>query len=252
MSTSQFYVTLPSTSSFKYFPDNKLSSYTTNLHTPLRLAGDWEVALVEINYPRTWYNVSGDTCKVYYKGKHETRLESVKIPPGYYETVEEILYELRKTLPPHILEDVHMYVKSQSRKFVINCSNGAEIKFNEHLSRMLGFEESYLIRKNTYGSFPVDIHRGFYTLYVYSDIVSTQYVGDTLAPLLRTVEVDHTTIGGMVCKTYNSPHYVPVKLRDIETIKIDLRLDSGKMLPFESGQVICKVHFRLKKSPYLI
>ena len=126
------------------------------------------------------------------------------------------------------------------------------IKFNETLARMLGFEESKLIRKDTYGSFPVDVHRGFYTLYVYSDIVATQYVGDTLAPLLRTVEVDHTNLGGMVCKTYNIPHYVPVKLRDVKTIRIDLRLDSGKSLPFESGQVICKVHFRLKRSPYLI
>ena len=179
MATSQFYVTLPNTSSSQFFPDNKLSSFTTNLHTPLRLNGDWEVALVEINYPRTWYNVSGDTCKVYYTSTHDQELKSVKIPPGYYETVEEILYELRKTLPPHILKDVHMYVKSQSRKLVINCSNGSAIKFNETLARMLGFEEANLIRKDTYGTFPVDIHRGFYTLYVYTDIVSTQYVGDT-------------------------------------------------------------------------
>ena len=117
---------------------------------------------------------------------------------------------------------------------------------------MLWFEESKLIRKDIYGTFPVDIHEGFYTLYVYTDIVSTQYVGDTLAPLLRTVEIDHTNIGGMVCKTFNSPHYVAVKLRDIETLRIDLRLDSGKLLTFESGQVIFKVHFRLRKSPYLI
>ena len=252
MSLSQFYVTLPSTSSSKYFPDNKLSTFTTRLHIPIRLTGDWEVALVEISYPRTWYNVAGDTCKVYYRRGDDEQMKSVKIPAGYYETAEEILYELRKTLPPSIMADVHFYIKSLSRKFVINCGNGASIKFNETLARMLGFEESKLIRKDTYGTFPVDIHRGFYTFYAYSDIVSSQYVGDTMAPLLRTVEVDHSSVGGMACKSYTSPHYVPVKLRDIETIRIDLRLDSGQLMPFESGQVICKVHFRLKKSPYLI
>ena len=252
MAVSQFYVTLPCNSSIKYYPDNKLSSYTTKLHTPLNLSGEWEVSLVECIYPRTWYNISGDTCKVYYKGKHEPQLEIVKIPPGYYETVEEILYEFRKTLPPHILEHVQMYVKSQSRKFVINCSNGVEIKFNERLSRMLGFEESNLIRKTTYGSFPVDVHKGFSTFYVYTDIVQSQYVGDAHAPLLRTVDVDHSKVGGTVCRTYNSPHYVPVKVRDIETIKVDIRLDSGELVPFESGQVISKVHFRLKRSSYLI
>ena len=85
MAISQFYVILPSTSSSQLFPDNKLSSFTTNLHTPLRLNGDWEVALVEINYPRTWYNVSGDTCKVYYRREDDDQMKSVKIPPGYYE-----------------------------------------------------------------------------------------------------------------------------------------------------------------------
>lgn len=252
MTSSQFYVTLPSTSSFKYFPNNKLSSYTTHLHSPLRLVGDWEVGLVEISYPRTWYNISGDACDVYYRGKHDIALEVVKLPSGYYETVDEIIIEIMRALPQHLQKDIQLYVKAQCRKLVINCSNSASIQFNKSLSRMLGFEDNVLIQKDTHSSFPVDIHRGFYSLYVYSDIVSSQYVGDTLAPLLRTVEMDHSTVGGMVCKTYNSPHYVPVKLRDIETIKIDLRLDSGKLLPFESGQVICKVHFRLRKSSYLI
>ncbi len=252
MTASQFYVTLPSTSSVKFFPDNKLSSFTTRLHTPLRLKGEWEIALVEINYPRTWYNVSGDTCKVFYRGRFDEDLEYVQLSPGYYESAEEILHELRRVLPEYVKRNLNMYIKTQSRKCVINCSNGSGLKFNETLARMLGFEQNSLIFKDTYGSFPVDIHRGFYTFYVYSDIVSSQYVGDTLAPLLRTVEVDHTTIGGMVCRTYNSPHYVPVRLSEIETIRIDLRLDSGQLLPFESGQVICKVHFRVKRSPYLI
>lgn len=252
MAASQFYATLPSTSSTRYFPNNKLSSYTTRLHTPLRLTGDWEVALVEVSYPRTWYNVSGNTCKIFYKGRRDTAMQTTMIPPGYYDNVEDILHEVRSVIPEDVKRGITMYVKTQSRKCVITCSNGSQIQFNETLARMLGFEESEKIFKDSYGTFPVDVHRGFYTFYVYSDIVSSQYVGDTLAPLLRTVEVDHTAVGGMVCRTYNSPHYVPVKLRDIETIRVDLRLDSGELLPFESGQVICKVHFRVKRSPYLV
>ena len=57
MALSQFYVTLPSTSSAQYYPENKLSSYITRLNKPIRLTGEWEVSLVEMNYPRTWYNV---------------------------------------------------------------------------------------------------------------------------------------------------------------------------------------------------
>jgi hypothetical protein len=54
-----FYVTLPSNSSFEYFPENTLNNYTTKLHTTLRLdciqfLGNYEVGLVEMSYPHNW------------------------------------------------------------------------------------------------------------------------------------------------------------------------------------------------------
>ena len=252
MAVSQFYVTLPSTSSTKYFPDNKLSSYTTKLHTPLKLTGEWEVSLVEIIYPRTWYNISGDTCTIKYRTSGVSEVETILLTPGYYKNVQEIISEMRLNLPEPAKRNIIVYMKSQSRKIVISCNNGAGIKFNETLARIFGFEKEGFFRKDNYGSFPVDVHRGFYPFYLYTDIVDSQYVGDAHAPLLRTVDVDHSDLGGMVCRTYNSPHYVPIKVRDIETVKIDIRLDSGNLVPFESGQVISKLHFRLKRSPYLI
>jgi hypothetical protein len=253
MPVSQFYVTLPSTSSRQFYPENKLSSYTTKLHTPLKLNGDWEVSLVEMIYPRTWYNISGDDCTIRYKTTgDDEQLESASLSPGYYENVEQIIVEISKVLPAAARRNMLMYVKSQSRKMVIGCNNGACLQLTEHISRILGFENTTIFTKENYGSFQVDVHRGVYTFYVYTDIISSQYIGDAHAPLLRTVDVDHSIVGGMVCRTYNSPHYVPIKIRDIETIKVDIRLDSGELVPFESGQVISKLHFRLKRSPYLI
>ena len=49
-----FYITLPSNSSFDYFPDIKLNNYTTKLHSTLRLEGKYEVGLVEMSYPKNW------------------------------------------------------------------------------------------------------------------------------------------------------------------------------------------------------
>ena len=53
-----FYVTLPSDSSSKYFPENKVSHFYTRLPTPIELRGDWEVGLVEFKYPHTLYLVN--------------------------------------------------------------------------------------------------------------------------------------------------------------------------------------------------
>jgi hypothetical protein len=49
-----FYVTLPSNSSFEYYPENTLNNYTTKLHSTLRLEGNNEVGLVEMSYPKNW------------------------------------------------------------------------------------------------------------------------------------------------------------------------------------------------------
>ena len=57
---SEFQLTLPSNSSTEFFPTNKASDFTTKLPTPISLEGDWELALIDIQYPHNWYNVPED------------------------------------------------------------------------------------------------------------------------------------------------------------------------------------------------
>ena len=57
-SSTQFYITLPSNSSLSLYPDNTLSSYTTRLVEQINLTGNWEVAMTEIHFPFTWYNIT--------------------------------------------------------------------------------------------------------------------------------------------------------------------------------------------------
>ena len=61
---SHFYLTLPSNSSSKYFPNNTLTHFVTKLHNDVSLSGEWEVALVDIMYPQNWYNVNGQHIDV--------------------------------------------------------------------------------------------------------------------------------------------------------------------------------------------
>ena len=44
------------------FPDNKVNHYVTALSNRIELDGDWEVALSEILFQRTWYNIQEDEC----------------------------------------------------------------------------------------------------------------------------------------------------------------------------------------------
>lgn len=46
----EFHIFLPSNASFNEYPNNTQSNYTTNLHTPKKLIGKYEVAMTEISY----------------------------------------------------------------------------------------------------------------------------------------------------------------------------------------------------------
>jgi len=70
-----FFVTLPSHSSLKEFPDNKANAFKVRLPEPLRLMGDnWQVGLSSISLPDTDVNLShlaepeeqifGETCYI--------------------------------------------------------------------------------------------------------------------------------------------------------------------------------------------
>ena len=70
-------------------------------------------------------------------------------------------------------------------------------------------------------------------------------VGDTSAPLLRNVPAKGN-FGSMVNIDFTKLEYKPVSTSLVNTIKIDIRDDTGKHIPFNNGRVIVKLHFRQK------
>ena len=53
---NHFYMTLPSDSSKKYFPDNTVATFKSRLPHRIRLDGDYEVGLAEFIYHYSWFN----------------------------------------------------------------------------------------------------------------------------------------------------------------------------------------------------
>ena len=94
----------------------------------------------------------------------------------------------------------------------------------------------------------MDLDHGFHNLYVYCDIVETQFVGNAQVPLLRIVPVEGND-GERVTNTFTSPQYLPVSRREFETIEVNIRRDSGEIVPFEAGRLLVTLHFR-RASPY--
>ncbi|GBM86818.1 hypothetical protein AVEN_47494-1 [Araneus ventricosus] len=82
-------------------------------------------------------------------------------------------------------------------------------------------------------------------LFLYTDIVEPQIVGDVFAPLLRIVNVTGSD-GEMVCVQYDRPHYIPLSRKIIDTIEIVVRTHRT---PFERGRSYVKLHLKQKYLP---
>ena len=56
-----FWVVLPSNSNMSTHPDNQPNDYTVRLRRPFNLSqSDWEVAILNAQYPYNWYNFKRD------------------------------------------------------------------------------------------------------------------------------------------------------------------------------------------------
>ena len=88
MNDDNFQITLPSNASKTVFPKNKPNSYKTKLCKTIDLPGsaeDWEVALVDIQFPPNWPNVLNDSWLAFILEHPEgqrTPDNSPPMPPG--------------------------------------------------------------------------------------------------------------------------------------------------------------------------
>jgi hypothetical protein len=87
-------------------------------------------------------------------------------------------------------------------------------------------------------------------MYIYTDIVSPNLVGNVNTPLLRVV-VPKGDRDEIVCTTFTKPFYVPVARRDIDEIEININDDSGQSMPFTGGKSMVMLHFRRRHESVL-
>ena len=115
---SHFYLTLPSHGCQEIFPDNTVATYKTKLLDEIDLVGDWEVALCDIIYPRSFFNVSKtqymsvfrndimelehETVETYVKTNARATepgvLKWVNVEAGYYASMHDLIGEIQRLM----------------------------------------------------------------------------------------------------------------------------------------------------------
>jgi hypothetical protein len=274
-SESEFYIVLPSnvncpTNTGK----NKTSHYKTCLPSPIDVKKEeWEVALVQINYPFSWHNVSLIANEIVFKHYDKTRNEKEKIvsfPSNYYKTKEHILHEIELIKPNWFRGSFR--INERTNKCEIIVSPFTEMSISKPLAALLGFgnrsnfKNSSMDRETILKRRPetvlakdhdeartllfsarhgADMRGSMCNMYIYSNIVENTLLGNIFAPLLRLVAID-SEHGSYVSKVYNDPHYMKLQTGFIQEIEIKICDELGDLTRFEWGKIVIHLKFKRK------
>lgn len=243
MESTSFYITLPSNASMEYYSNNTASCYQIRLPRTIYLKGRYEVALAEIQYPHTWETFNDRINYRFSIATEDRNVHHLIVPQGYYSEMDKITEALNDTISKDFGDNITFIYNPVSGKVKVYIKNDYVVNLSHGLADILGFKGNRAYTETTEGPFLADIQGGFNTLFVYCSICESQIVGDAHVPLLRTVYVEGTQ-GQTINKIYDSPHYVPVNTSKFDTIEINIKNDMDELVSFQTGKVLCKLHFR--------
>lgn len=282
MDKNNFYITLPSNSSMEYYPSNTLAKYTTKLHRRIVLDNaDWEVALVEMQYPTLFETVTENKDMwIQYSVKLEGGYREVKryiLPHGIYDNEESLAEKLNRELKDFLIK----FEKHMNRFTIQYRSEIVEsVLLSNSMGKLLGFCLPNIWKTHEQFTLPVDASKFLISvtqvnanhetlnsaddeimtaeapyppklshcapthMYIYTDIIEPNLVGDCIAPLLRIIKIQKEPMDTNTSVSFSNPYYLPVIKREFGTIEIHIRDDLGQLVPFVSGKLNVRLHFR--------
>jgi hypothetical protein len=202
----------------------------------------------------------------------------VPIPPGHYDTINDLLgtivtqteeaaKERRKIFIANLkdnnerakfaqaiedLKTIHMKIKWTFNPLIKRVGVSfidryvKKITVSPHLQYMLGlqFNDTELYGNGMIlAKYPVDLRAGIDALYVYCDLLENQIIGNVRAPLLRILPVQGQ-FGEIIDKDFVAKHYIPVLKKEFQTVHISIKDDTNKPIPFSFGKAVVKLHFK--------
>ena len=100
--------------------------------------------------------------------------------------------------------------------------------------------------------FPADLCTGKHLIFIDTNIIEYQYVGDAKAPLLRVIDSKQRLKNGSVCElgpthriVFSNLDYKKLLSNTIQSISIELRTETGQLVPFSgTGKAILTLQFK--------
>ena len=230
----------------EFFMSKSFKSYnyrfTTKLHHRIELEGAYEVSLAEIMFPFTWFpKLAGKIFIGNPKQQIVIQLKDI-VCHSMYELVTAINGQILKAFP----NSNNYFTFDEENKVNVHLETNHFVQFDIDSKNLLGFNKIRIEGRVEFGNKVLPMLNRINTLFVYSDILEYQFLGDAFAPLLRNVAIKQMNYGEHASIIYDTAHYVPVCRNSFETIEIDIKTDTGAPVPFTKGTLYVKLHFRPK------
>ena len=267
----QFLMVLPSNSSAKYFPENTTSSFNTKLPLRVKLEGQWEVSLSEIQFPYNFLHIrdkEGITFHYYgyiadsnAKNDPDIILEQPRkhyidlhVETGVYYDIQDLIDAINAKC-----EKQRTHVKftrdiGAGGKIIAElvcsekeCALDHYVYFSDKLERVLGFDTrrtrpellKYDLNKpDEIADFPAwFLQKEFRSLPLYSITYSRELVSD-LPPSLARAIPDKLFIYSDVCEPYITGDGKTSLLRIVSVDTSNRDFGSCQSIHFSSGHYI--------------
>lgn len=175
--------------------------------------------------------MGGNEC--FYVNEKAQDFFELKLPPGWF-------VMLPKTLACALGYLNHQYDIPQLYQI------GNLVQQNDDQSVPLVSTTTMLVRKEELVWGMLSPY-AFQTMYVHSDLVESQVVGDTQATLFHIL-VPRGRPGDVVAEEIKLPIYHRLCTSVFSSVNINIRGDTGELIPFACGNVRVTLHFRRRAS----
>ena len=200
---------------------------------------------------------------------HITAISKHTIKPGKFVEVQILNSHMliERHYKEYILTDIDRYFPSSS--LLVNYLNSLilpikfklvdkrieiitsddeihRIDFSFPLQYILGFQKKYIPNERYFADFIPQLDKAYGDVYIYSDIVNTSYVGGTLTPLLKSLNINKSLkFGQELVYEIPFPLYTDVAKSSVNQIIVNIRNHNGNYIPFaESAVTTLTLHFK--------
>jgi len=161
----------------------------------------------------------------------------------HYVYAKENIYTV-ETLLRHIESQIHQ-TKFEQKEY-LEFRGPENVKFHPRIAAILGFTDCSN-EKNVYtAQYKPYMKNGMTEMFIYSDLIKPQAMGDVSAPLLATTVYEGED-GQRQSIVFHHPHYYELTRPNIDSIHMYIRSESGEILPLTFGNFTAQLHFRRKK-----